>query len=39
MGAYRNARRLYSDVGLEARVQDCDDALHHLSSALEAPLS
>jgi tetratricopeptide (TPR) repeat protein len=37
MGAYRNARRLYSDVGLEARVQACDDALHHLSSSLEPP--
>jgi tetratricopeptide (TPR) repeat protein len=37
MGAYRNARQLYSDMGLEAKVQDCDEALHHLSSALEPP--
>jgi hypothetical protein len=35
MGAYRNARQLYSDMELEAMVLNCDEALQRLSSTPE----
>jgi tetratricopeptide (TPR) repeat protein len=35
MGAYRNARELYAVMGLNADVQDCDNALQCLFSTLE----
>jgi tetratricopeptide (TPR) repeat protein len=33
LGAYRNARQLYAEIGLEAEVQNCDNAIQQLSSS------
>jgi tetratricopeptide (TPR) repeat protein len=35
--AYENARQLYTDMGLEAEVHDCDNAIQELSSVLNHP--
>jgi tetratricopeptide (TPR) repeat protein len=37
IGAHRNARQLYSDMELEAMVQNCDEALQRLLSTPEPP--
>ncbi|MBD2483522.1 tetratricopeptide repeat protein [Planktothrix sp. FACHB-1365] len=41
LGAYRNARELYQNLGLDADVQDCDNAIQQLTSPspLSAPQS
>ncbi|MDZ7960572.1 MAG: hypothetical protein RMY34_22270 [Aulosira sp. DedQUE10] len=31
LGAYRNARELCQAMGLDAKVQDCNDRIEHLS--------
>jgi tetratricopeptide (TPR) repeat protein len=31
LGAYRNARELYQTMGLDANVQDCNNAIERLS--------
>jgi hypothetical protein len=31
LGAYRNARELYQTMGLDAKVQDCNNAIERLS--------
>jgi hypothetical protein len=37
LGAYRNARELYQNLGLDADVQKCDNAIQQLTSP--SPLS
>jgi tetratricopeptide (TPR) repeat protein len=37
LDAYNNARQLYADIGLEAKVQDCDNAIQQLSVFLNSP--
>ncbi|MBD2205478.1 tetratricopeptide repeat protein [Calothrix sp. FACHB-1219] len=37
LGAYRNARELYQTMGLDANVQDCNDAIERLSQP-QAPV-
>ena len=36
LSAYSTARQLYAEIGLEADVQDCDDAIHNLLASSEA---
>jgi tetratricopeptide (TPR) repeat protein len=37
LGAYRNARQLYADMGLEAAIQDCDNAIENLTPVPDPP--
>ncbi|TBR60474.1 hypothetical protein B4U84_06335, partial [Westiellopsis prolifica IICB1] len=37
MGAYRNACKLFQEIGLDAKVQDCSNAIERLSQ-LQAPV-
>ncbi len=37
MGAYRNARQLYQSMQLDAKVQDCDNAIQKIEASLAAP--
>ena len=37
--AYRNARQLYQAMGLDADVQDCEEAIERLSQGVWKKLS